>query len=282
MFGQEGIRDIMACIQRIAYRHLYSIRCQAVATLGMIFKSMRKFNFQEWLHDSAPLLVSAFHHCDFTDDMYTSHGDDSASLIQNYAMMLNICLDAHENNSADRDLVMKEYCKDALRSTSASDHADEDYHGTELGGEWDPKAFVIRGAIILTLGALEEFERGVLRILFNHGEKSRATDSPKRIFTPRLSDYKQASLEWTRAEKSRKTHSVAERHSLLKQFSIIADPPAEWCRRLRTMRTDRNTIAHGIASLSHPFQVFLQLHYDVYRAVRHISTEAMAAQRIDL
>lgn len=272
----------MAYIQRIAYRHLYSIRFQAVAALGMIFKSMRKFNFEEWLRDAAPLLVSAFHECNFPDDMYTSHEDNSVSLAQNYAMMLSTCLEAHESISAERDRLMNEYCIDALRSTSASDHADEDDYGTELGGEWDPEAFVIRGAIILTLGVLEEFERGVLRILFNHGEKPRATDSQKMIFTPRLSDYSKGSSEWTRAEKSRMIHSVAGRHSLLKQFSITADPPTEWYVRLRKMRTDRNTIAHGIASLIHSFQAFLHLHYDVYRAVRHISTEATVAQRIAL
>jgi hypothetical protein len=78
------------------------------------------------------------------------------------------------------------------------------------------------------------------------------------------------------------TLTVAGRHSIFKRYYIDADVKADWNLRIQKMRKDRNKIAHGEEALSHSFQAFLQLHYDVFRAIRHLSNEIRLMQAINL
>lgn len=271
----------MAYAVRIAYRQLYSLRHQVVGTLGMVFQAHRHFDFGHWVQDSAPLLASTLDGIECGDSLYLKHGDSSASMVQNYAMLLNVVLMAYERTAASRDPAMRVYKHESTKSTSMSDHADEDDYGTELGGGWDCEAFVIRSGILLSFGVLEEFERGTLRILYNYcgsppGKKL------EQIVTPRLADYKAVNDDWKRAESQRRTACVSGRHSLLRDFGIDADPATDWYARLRGMRTDRNTIAHGFAALTHPFQTYLALHYDIFRYINHLAQEVLAHRSIQL
>jgi hypothetical protein len=268
----------MAYIQRIGFRHLHAIRMQVVATLGMTFKSMRRFDFRQWLEESAPRLLPAFDYATF-GGLYVSHDHTDGPIEQNYAMIFNTCLLRFETLSADSDDEMKEWLRHSLKSSSASDHADEDYFGSELGGEWDPIGFIIRSGVILTLGVIEEFERGVLRIL------SSQVSQPSRLptglnFMPRLADYRRRPPAWKKL--AGKAQTVRGRRELFSQFGISIETNAPWSDRLRAIRSDRNSIVHGAQALSPTFDVFLQLHYDVFAAMRHISSEILRSQRIVL
>lgn len=272
----------MAYIKRIGYRQIHAIKHQVIAALGMVFKAMRMFDFKEWAATSAPSLAPFIADCSSEGTLYARHGDNSAPLVQNYAMLLNSCTMSLEASAANGDPEMKEYWIESIKSSSASDHSEEDYYGSAHGGEWDVTGFIIRSGIVLTLGALEEFERGLLRILVVHGTKPRAISGRTELFRPRLKNFVHISPEWEKIEKSKKTYALPGRHSLLKEYSIDPTPSTEWNKRLSDIRKDRNQIAHGREALTFPLERFLLLHYDVYRAMRHLGNEAVKAQNIEL
>lgn len=270
----------MAYIQRIAFRHLYSIRHQVVGALGMVFKSMPKYDFIEWLHDSAPKMVSFAHESSGNGSLYFRHDESKKTHVQNYAMLINLCLMAYEAQMSARDASIAAYRANDMISTSQSDHPNEDQYGTELGGSWDVEGFIIRSGIVLTFGAIEEFERGVIRVLLSLGNQGQCRQAPS--ITARLKDFNAMTSEWAALEKTRKTYSVKGRHELLSSFGLNADIDTEWNRRLKLMRDDRNQIAHGFKALSHPFQTFVSLHYDCFAAVREIARQAKEVQHIVL
>lgn len=248
----------------------------------MVFKAMREFDFEEWTTTSAPGLTPFIASCSSGGSLYTRHGDDRAPLVQNYAMLLNSCIMSYEASQAASDPEMKEYWFVSIKSSSASDHSEEDYYGSARGGMWDVEGFIVRSGIVLTLGVLEEFERGLLRILVVHGTKPRAVPGKTEPFRPRLKDFVYVSPEWERIGKSNKTHTLSGRHNLLREYSIDSAPSTEWSKRLSDIRRDRNKIAHGSEALDFPLERFLLLHYDVYRAMRYLGNETVKAQNIKL
>ena len=263
----------MAYITRIVYRHTEAIRSQVTGALGMVFKAMPAFDLQVWLNESAPKLVGFAEQMELEDnEIYLKHDSTGDTLVQNYAMALNSIImgfDASQESDWGRA-----YFADSIQSTSASDHADEDYYGSELGGHWDIPNFIIRGGIILLLGALEEFERGTLRILC---KKLGDPDSPSvcdELSYPRLADYQGTSERYECLERSRALLSVSRRHQELRKYGIDADADREWNRLIRRLRESRNKIAHGTAALVHPFQDFLDLNYSIYHAARDISQQS--------
>ncbi len=243
----------------------------------MVFKAMRYFKFEEWLSISAPALLPALIDLKSSGgarDLFLEHDQRDGPLVQNYAMLLNCCLLNYEAVEAADKTAMQTFVTESYKSTSVSGHPAEDYHGTDLGGEWDILGFIIRGGIVLSLGALEEFERGTLRILCSWEDEGKKRSTTTKLIYPRLADYKKSSSSWEAAERGRTTQTVSGRHSMLRRFGIDADPKVDWNTRIRQMRTDRNTIAHGQQALSHPFQSFLQLHYDIFTAVCDISRQS--------
>lgn len=270
----------MAHIQRIAFRHLHSIRHQVVGALGMVFKSMPQYDFIEWLHNSAPKMVSFVHESWEDGSLYFRHDESRRTHVQNYAMLINLCLVAYEAEISARDASIAAYRANDMISTSQSDHADEDRYGTELGGSWDVEGFIIRSGIVLTFGAIEEFERGVIRVLLSLGKQGQRREGPS--ITARLKDFNARTSEWVALEKTRKTYSVKGRHEVLSSFGLNVDIDTEWNRRLKRMRDDRNQIAHGFKALSHPFETFVSLHYDCFAAVREIARQAKEIQNIVL
>jgi hypothetical protein len=267
----------MAYITRIPFRHLHAIRDQVVGSLGMIFNAMRSFKSEDWLSESAPVLLPALRGLKSrgdVHDLFLEHDERDGRLVQNYAMLLNYCLMNHEAIVAAEEAAMQTFVTESYKSTSGSDHPAEDYHGTDLGGEWDIPGFIIRSGVVLSLGALEEFERGTLRILCSWKDSRRNGVVAAKLIYPRLADYKRSSPGWEAAERARKTETVGGRHSMMRRFGIDADLRTEWNARIRQMRTDRNTIAHGKQAISHPLQSFLQLHYDIFAAVCDISRQS--------
>ena len=270
----------MAYITRIVYRHTHAIQSQVTGALGMTFKAMMVFDLREWLNESAPKLVGFADQMQLGDDICLKHANTDGIMVQNYAMALNsaiMAFDASQNSDWGRA-----YFIDSIRSTSAGDHAGEDYYGTDLGGEWDIPNFIIRSGIILLLGALEEFERGTLRILC---KKLGDPDSPNafnELFIPRLADYQGTSERYENLERSRALQTVSRRHRELRQYGIDADADTEWNRLIGRLRRSRNTIAHGEAALVHPFQDFLDLNYSIYRATSDIAEQAKQKLNIAL
>src|SRR5262245_24083341 len=126
----------MAYITRIPFRHLHAIRIQVVGSLGMIFKAMGHFSLEEWLSQSAPMLLQALRDLKARDGMhglYLMHDERAGPSVQNYAMLLNCCLMSYEAIVATDNVAMQTFVTESYRSTSGSDHPTEDYHGTDLG-----------------------------------------------------------------------------------------------------------------------------------------------------
>lgn len=266
----------MAYIKRIAFRHLHALKVQTIGIVGMIAKARLTFDLREWLAAQAPTLLE--HLPSPSGDLYERHDERSKNLTQNYSMLLNVCLLQYESSIKD-DPDLCDYVIQSLRSSSASDHAAEDYYGSDLGGAWDIDGFVLRSSIVLTLSVLEEFERGVIRLLTRHG----STDLPvvrSRAFVPRLKDYNESSPKWKKLQRS--THTVRGRYKIFRQYAIDPSPDVPWMSRLIEIRKYRNKIAHGIGAPDVKLSTFFNVHYDVWRAVGHLSREVEMAQQIIL
>jgi hypothetical protein len=272
----------MAYITRIVFRHADSIRSQVVGSLGMIFKACRKFDLTEWLAASAPILRD--HVTDNPEEprLCLSHGDANSPLGQNYALLLNAAIFSLDYSRRSESEWGRAYFDDETRSSSGGEHHEEDYYGTDLGGDWDIPNFIVRSGIVLLLGALEEFERGTLRILTKTVPNPCSQSASRDVVFPRLADYQHQSQAYAQLVRNRRLISVKGRHQELARYGIILDAQAEWNQTIQTMRKSRNTIAHGVAALAHPFQDYLRLHYAVYRSAAEIADQVKSKHYIAL
>jgi hypothetical protein len=266
----------MAYIKRIAFRHLHAIKVQTIGTLGMMAKARLSFDLREWLGEQAPFLIEHLPNITEAEWAYESHQENTNVLGQNYSLLINSALYGYESTLVD-DPDMQSYFEESHVSSSISDHAAEDYYGSDLAGAWDLEGFIVRSSIVLTLSVLEEFERGVIRILSNFGSTEPALVRKERLI-PRLEDYKSLSPEWERLKRS--MHTISGRHRALRQYCIEPTPNEPWLHRLVDVRKHRNDIAHGIGAPAMELGKFISIHYDVWRAICHISTEAIARQNI--
>ena len=268
-------------LQRRAMRNLYLIRDQTVSVLGMVFRLTSSFDLKTWIENSAPFLSSSFTQLECGNDYKLGHEDLDDSLSKNYKMLLNVCISAHEQSCAQSDEEMGGYSA-LMGSIPAQDYISDDTHTHELHIEWDVEDFVLSGAIMHILCTLEELERGLLRILCLYGTQQKSGQAPRTQIHPTLRDLSKSPPEWEDAANSKSIYSVSGRHAILKSYFINAEPDSDWNDRLWSIRTDRNTLARAVSTLRYPFQSFLQVHYDAYRAVRHLAEEAMTFQGIVL
>ena len=248
----------------------------------MIFKACREFNLTEWLATAAPDLQEHVTQDLEKSGLYLSHGDANSPFGQNYALLLNSAIFSLDYSRRSESDWGGAYFADSIRSSSGSDHRDEDYYGTDLGGEWDIPNFIVRSGIILLLGVIEEFERGTLRVLTKALPNPCHQSPAREVLFPRLADYQHESKAYATLERSKVLQSVSGRHRELGRYGIILDKRAEWNQTIQAMRKSRNTIAHGVAALSHPFQDYLNLHYAVYRSSREIAEQVMKNHYISL
>ena len=248
----------------------------------MAFEAHRYFDLEEWLLDSAPDLAPILKKLKTVPPVPPKHDESEGQRQQKYISLLSGCLTNYEICLAGKDIDMRRYFEHAMRNTSNSDHAKEDHYGTEIGGAWNVENFIIRSGIVLNLGALEEFERGVLRILCARVALPKKAARKQKLFYPRLNDYLQTSPAWEKAEKARTTQTVGGRRALFEKYDIDSNSNDEWNVRIKKMRQDRNTIAHGNQALRHPFKDFIQLHYDLFHFVRFISVQTHLIHRIAL
>lgn len=266
----------MGYILRIGYRHIDAIKFQTIASLSFAFAARREFSFEEWLKQFAPELQTAYENIKFSEDSALKHHQRDE---RNYAITLNTIVDVFEHMNPDPE--MRSYFMESMKSSSSSDHANEDYFGSELGGKWDPEAFILRGAIILTLGALEGFERGVIRILTGSPIVSSNTINKPGVFKPCLADFQYESPEWIKLDKSRKTFTSRGRAEILERFGIKRSID-DWASRLDIAWRYRNKIAHGYEAVEISFWRFLQVHYDVFRAMRNLAKQSLDLCRIEI
>jgi len=269
-------------LQRKTMRNLYLIREQTVSALGMTFRSMRSFDIKTWLQNSAPPLLPSLTRVNLNSDYDLSHEGLDDALSENYTMVLNTCMAHHEKAFAGSDEEMGAYADLMGRGISSSGRSHNETQTYELHIEWDVEDFILSGAIMHILCSLEELERGLLRILFLYGTEGGVDKSFEKHIHPTLKDLSKSSPDWEGAENSKSLFSISGRHALLKSYSIDAEPDTDWNDRLWSMRTDRNTLARAVSTLRYPFQSFLQVHYDAYRSVRHLASEAISAQSIAL
>lgn len=265
----------MGYILRIGYKHIDTIRFQTILTLGCIFGSQRAFSVREWITRSAPQLCSACESLDHPNDML-SHCELSP---RNYALTINSLLMAYEAENDDPDI--RTYFRHAMKSSSMSDHALEDDEGTNLGGGWDPENFVIRGGIVMTLAALEEYERGVIRVLTAIPESNPVASASKSSFNPRLKEFRYESNEWKRLEQQKKIITAKGRSRIFERYGIVK-PDTIWRTRLDLAWKDRNRFAHGYEAVEVSFGRFLEIYYDVFRAMLDLSKQCLQANRINI
>lgn len=262
--------------------NLYLIRELAISVLSVTFRAMKTFDLAEWLRKSAPSLLPSAASGNLKSEYDLGHDGTYDELSENYTMVLNRCVRDHEKACAESDEEMRAYSDLMQQGIPTHGHTAEAIKSYELLIKWNVEDFILSGAIMHILGSLEELERGLLGILFLYGTEGGTEDPSRRHIRPTLKDLSKSSPDWEGAENSKSLYSVSGRHALLASYAINAEPDSDWNSRLWSMRTDRNTLARSVSTLRHPFQTFLQVHYDAYRAVRHLAKEAMSAQGIVL
>lgn len=266
----------MGYILRIGFRHLEAIRSQTITVSMGLNWSKRRFDFREWLAEQAPELIDSYESVNGLDAFPSSFEHDRS---WHYAILLNTVLMAHESRSTD-DGVRYQFAH-SMVSTSQSDHAEEDHAGADRGGSWDADPFPFRAGIIMTLGALEDFERGAIRILTGLQHAGSSYIDSLEPFTPRLSDFEATNPIYDELDRKRKTFTSGGRLRILKRFGI-KESKDSWRTRLDNSWRDRNQIAHGLYPVNVTLSMFLQTHYDVLSAMRWLSGECCAVQNVVL
>lgn len=267
----------MGYILRIGFRHLESLRFQTLATSMGFNWSKRQFDFNEWIQEQAPELVP---HLDFLngyDDIPKAFSHERS---WHYAIILNSLLTAYENRSEDPGIQYR--FRHSMVSTSMSNHQDEDHAGTDRGGSWNVDPFPFRAGTILTLGALEEFERGTIRILTGleySGTDYKDSDEP---FLPRLAEFESTNPKFDQLDSEQKTFTRAGRLKILKSFGLTKPSNEDWFTRLQDSYKNRNQLAHGLSPVNVTLSMFLQTHYDVFSAMRWLSDEFAQHQNVEL
>jgi hypothetical protein len=264
----------MAFILRIGYRHLEAIRAQTITVAMGLNWSRNKFDFREWLTNQAPHLLGTLDRMQMPADIPLAFDNERH---WHYAILLNSLLHFYEADSPDSSIQAR--YKHSIVSTSLSDHRLEDYAGADKGGAWHPDPFAFRAGIILTLGALEEFERGTLRILTGLRHASMSYSGASEAFRPRLADFEAPNPIWAEYESKKKTFTAAGRMKILGTFGIDR-PNTKWRRRLDRASRRRNQIAHGLVPVKATLAMFLRTHYDAFTAMRWLSRACRKAQNV--
>jgi hypothetical protein len=266
----------MGYVLRIGYRHLESIHFQTIAVAMSVNWSKRQFDFRDWLIEQAPELIEVYDSMGEMDDIPSSFNHDRSS---HYAILLNSVLFNYESRSIDN--AIRFHFSQSLVSTSVSEHVEEDDAGASYGGSWDIDPFAFRSGIIMTLGTLEAFERGVVKILTGLKHNNRSYTSASDPFKPRLPEFEASNPIFEGLESKRKTFTSGSRMKILEEFGIKKsnDP---WRTRLDKSWRDRNQIAHGLFPVNTTLSMYLQTHYDVLTAMRWLCDECHTAQNIIL
>jgi hypothetical protein len=262
-------------ILRIGFRHLETIRCQTIGCVSALHASRFRFSLADWIHEEVPELESGLRRTGFPSDSYLSHVKDEQA---NYAISLNGIIRYYERSS--QDLEVKAFAAETLISTSASHHIIEDDAGTDLGGGWDLDPFPVRAGVILTLGALEGFERGTIRILTG-ARSRRLTKTKTASFQPKLKHFLKSNPEWEELERRRKTFTPWARKEILTGFGITW-PDQPWRQRLDATWKSRNRLVHGYEAVEITFSDFLRTQYDSFSAMRHLAAACLRLHDIDL
>jgi hypothetical protein len=203
---------------RIGFRHLESIRSQTVAVAMSVNWAKRRFSLRDWLQDQAPELIPYVDRAHVGDDLPHEFSHDR---VCHYAIILNSILVFFEGESEDPWI--RHRFRHSLVSSSQSEHSEEDYAGSAKGGWWSAESFAFQAGIIFTLGAVEEFERSVLRVLTGVQSAGRTYVGETKPYRPRLADFEAVNPIWIEHEQRRRTHTYRERSRLLQDFGI--SPP---------------------------------------------------------
>lgn len=168
-------------------------------------------------------------------------------------------------------------------SAHTIDHADEAEYGLERGGGgWlGSSEFVIRAGVVLALGALEQFERDVLRILLYHRPAgllgSRADNATTKASVQDL--HKDCAL-WNWFDTSARERSP-RREVFKRVFNIILLGGADE-ERLQQLYKVRHNFAHGRSSDKVTLSDFVDALHLTFRAMHHLAEEARMKQLIEI
>jgi hypothetical protein len=265
----------LGSILRIGFRQISAIRDQVIFALGSCMETRLHFTLKEWVRGQAQMLVP---YLPLLDEVKTSH-DERTSIGYGSSLHSLFTTYAQEDRS---NTALGAYWREEAKRTSESEHLDEDLFGSEIGGGWDIEAFITRAGIVLTLGAREEFERGVLRMLFASKEPLKP-EAIVRVGTirPGWEDFILATKEWK--EKEGQARTCSARRKLFHKFEIESLPDgSEWVDRLESAWSDRNLIVHGSKPVQFSFSRFLDVHLDVFTAMNHLADECLQKANIEI
>ncbi|MBT0119881.1 hypothetical protein [Vibrio alginolyticus] len=248
----------MAYITRIGYKHLEAIRSHVSVSLSSMYANQHHLDFSKWVHDQFPDAKFILEQDYFSKSKFNGRGDHQINFL------LCAAMDVYESYSKDSDIVSMG--RESMVSSSLSKHHEEDSHGSELAGYWEHDQFIIRAGIVASLGALEEFERGALRILY-----AEHTEETSMFPMPKLRDFKYECKGW-KAVKNQ-ANSVDRRRKLFKKFNVQASANELWYSKLAEYRKLRHVFAHGAGAPAVKFQDFMQCQHYVYKSMAHIASE---------
>jgi len=275
----------MGMFLRIGYRQIFAIRDQVVCALGCI---MADRSLSEWIYKEEPALAPYLGDHDTAPAMGGAGGASPMTLRIN-TLILTLELEK------ERDPNFRAYLRNAFIATSQSDHQAEDDFGSERASFWDakrsdhqaeddsdserfrfwePKRFVLRSGMVFTLGAQDDFEVSIVRVLLNNKDSIRSQE--QRVFRPTLEDFRKETSEWKKRE--RDTHTCKDRRNILEEYGLKKpdERKYDWAKRLNSAWKDRNAIVHGKRAVNVSLTRFLEIHYDVFSAMNYWARECEA------
>jgi hypothetical protein len=184
--------------------------------------------------------------------------------------------------SSLNDPEMTDYLRESLVSTSMSDHEAEDHFGVSHAGGWSPIQFILRSAVVMTLGATETFERGVIRTFLSYDKSLHNADRP--VLKPDIQTFRNIECSaWRKIEDGTKIRTCKGRREILDSLLGREVPAGEPSfSRLNNAWIDRNDIVHALQPVTISLARFLEVHYDCYYWMRDLSNRCMDRVRVEI
>ena len=183
----------------------------------------------------------------------------------------------------------------SIAPSSASPDPELAHHGARRAGAgWEcPDNFIITSAFVRLLGALEQFERDVLKCLFHYRPSGRCSsrarllavdpeimfeEPQKRPGKKQVSVYANTPVwTWLRkaAEKNFERGEIFER-----VFGITSMPPAYKSVQKNAWYEKRNKIAHGSAEVLMSLSEYVDVEAFVANSILHIADQCQEKVRL--
>jgi len=249
----------MGKILRIGYRQIDAIRTQVVSALAGQCAYALSFSLSQWLEERNEL----------RHETSLAHGE---STIPRYAPQISFAMGECLKTAVCKESHWQAYLDTQREPTKRTGHENEDVHGTNYAGGWDTDSFILRSGIILTLGSLDDFERGVIRLCLNQHEQPYSEGD---FWEPDLRDflsYSPASCIFAETAEIQRPNG---RKRILKKFGIHFPSNEPWVQRLSNARKNRNQFAHGEELRKLKLSDFVLVHYDAFCCMHYLAEDCL-------